>query len=335
MRYWWLMRNLLQLCVGILAVVLVIWLLGYGNDRQAERRAPAGWSLQRAPGNLQTVVVVRDEVWAGGIGGLFRFDRKTAAALELPAGTPRLTAVNALLADESDRLWVACDQGLLRYDGSRWETMSGRDGLAEGPVMALLIARDGAVWLGRDDGVVQYFPGNSARLFGRGDGLAMGPATVLYQDRTDRVWAGSSDAKHGGLAAYDGNKWRSYGLADGLVHLSVTSITETKDGSLWIGSGFGSSGGANKLTADGLFAPLLKKDGLAGDKVRYIYEDNQGLLWFCSEYDGVAMFAGGRVQRILTTADGLAGQEVKKVVQDVDGAYWLATDQGLNRIVKL
>jgi ligand-binding sensor domain-containing protein len=133
----------------------------------------------------------------------------------------------------------------------------------------------------------------------------------------------------------DGAGFRSFSASDGLVHPSITSVTETRDGTIWVGSGFANTGGANRLTDQNRFAGMSRKDGLAGDKVRQIYEDRLGRLWFCSEYDGVAIFAGGVRQRILTTSDGLAGDEVKKIIEDSDGAFWLATDHGLNKLPTL
>ena len=85
----------------------------------------------------------------------------------------------------------------------------------------------------------------------------------------------------------------------------------------------------------GKLAALTRKDGLAGDKVRLIYQDKAGNIWFASEYDGVAVFRDGKRVALLTTADGLAGQEVKKIVQEDSGIYWLATEQGLNRIATI
>lgn len=332
---WWLWRNLLQIAAGIVVVAAAIWLIGYGSDRRAEQSVHEGWTLLRAPGNLQVVAIYRNEVWAGGVNGLFCFDRKTAAPVELPVGTPRFGMVHDLLADGSGRLWVAHEQGLALYDGSRWSSLAGKPGVSPGPVMAVMKDREGALWLGRPEGVARLAGDGGVQAFSSREGLAIGPVDVLRQDRNGLIWAGSSDPKRGGLASFDGTGWRSYGLDDGLSHRSVTCMLETKDGDFWVGSGFANAGGANRMTATGRFAALTKADGLAGEKVRCIYEDDKGRLWFCSEYDGVALFSGGKPWRILTTADGLAGQEVKKVIQDADGVYWLATDRGLNRIKDL
>ena len=76
---------------------------------------------------------------------------------------------------------------------------------------------------------------------------------------------------------------------------------------------------------------LTKENGLAGGKVRSLYEDRDGRLWFGSEYDGIAVYTDNRWQ-VITPNYGLAGWEVKEMVQDSDGVYWLGTEKGLSRI---
>lgn len=310
----WLWRNLLQVCAGILLVAAASWLVTYSSDCQKESAVRPGWLMVRAPGNLQTVALCRGSVWAGGVQGLFRFDAATAKALPVPAGAGELGAVHDLLSDSSGRLWVAHQYGVACYDGAQWQVCPPLPGNSPAAVTALLQDRDGAMWLGLAAGVLcrgaageRFFP------------LDMGPVDVLYQDRQGHVWAGSSDPRRGGLACFDGHTWRAYGVADGLVHPSVTCMLQARDGTLWLGTGFAQEGGANYFTASGELRRLTRQDGLAGEKVRQIYEDQAGNLWFCSEYDGVAVFREGRRVAVLTVADGLAGQEVKKIVQDDTG----------------
>jgi ligand-binding sensor domain-containing protein len=81
---------------------------------------------------------------------------------------------------------------------------------------------------------------------------------------------------------------------------------------------------------DGL---LTRDKGLAGEKVRYIHIDRQGSLWFCSEYDGVAVF-GRDMQRIrlLMKQDGLPDNEVKQIAEDDNGNMWFACRRGVLRM---
>jgi ligand-binding sensor domain-containing protein len=326
MRCRWLGRNLLQVAAGILIIAIVGWMVNFSADRQKEKNVRPGWVMVRAPGNLQSVTLYQNEVWAGGINGLFRFD-SSAQKLPLPVGTSDFGAVYELLADREGNLWVAHQQGLSYYKGNSWHSCDLSPVKPKTPVTALLQDREGAFWLGLPDGVL--YMSTAGQKFQQ---LSMGPVDVLFQDNLGRIWVGSSDPRRGGLVCQAGNGWKSYGTADGLVHPSVTCVTQTTDGTLWIGTGFATVGGANYFTQTGVLAAFTRQDGLAGDKVRQIYQDLWGNLWFCSEYDGVAVFKGKERIALFTTADGLAGQEVKKIVQDGKGNYWLATSEGLNMI---
>ncbi|RNC29296.1 MAG: hypothetical protein AWM53_00649 [Candidatus Dichloromethanomonas elyunquensis] len=322
----WLTRNLLQIAAGILIIAAVGWLVNFSSDRQKEQHVRPGWVMVRAPGNLQTVTLYQNEVWAGGINGLFRFNH-SAQKLPLPAGTPDFGAVYELLADREGNLWVAHQYGLSYYKGNHWYNCDLSPMNQKTPVTALIQDREGALWLGLPDGVLHL-----SSVGPQYQQLPMGPVDVLFQDNLGRIWAGSSDPHRGGLVCQAGSSWQFYGTADGLVHPSVTCVTQTTDGTIWIGTGFATAGGANYFTQSGALASFTRQDGLAGDKVRQIYQDLRGNLWFCSEYDGAAVFKNKERIALFTTADGLAGQEVKKIVQDEEGIYWLATSEGLNKI---
>jgi len=70
---------------------------------------------------------------------------------------------------------------------------------------------------------------------------------------------------------------------------------------------------------------------LAGGKVRSLFQDASGALWFGSEYDGVARFDGEK-WLVLNNKDGLSGLEVKTMLQTQNGDLWLGTENGITRI---
>jgi len=72
-------------------------------------------------------------------------------------------------------------------------------------------------------------------------------------------------------------------------------------------------------------------NALAGEKVRSILQDNVGVLWFGSEYDGVALLSGD-TWFLLDMTDGISHPEIKTILQDGYGNIWLGTRDGLTRI---
>lgn len=83
--------------------------------------------------------------------------------------------------------------------------------------------------------------------------------------------------------------------------------------------------------SNGSLRAIGRQHGLAGDKVRTIFEDSRGRLWFGSEYDGVAVFGDTRLA-VIGEGDGLAGPEVKAIVEYPANTFWLGTNGGLTRI---
>jgi ligand-binding sensor domain-containing protein len=76
---------------------------------------------------------------------------------------------------------------------------------------------------------------------------------------------------------------------------------------------------------------VTRQDGLAGEVLRSVFQDEGGRMWLGSEYDGLAVQSGAG-WHIVTPRSGLAGWEVKTMLQDPDGTYWLGTENGLSRI---
>jgi len=77
-------------------------------------------------------------------------------------------------------------------------------------------------------------------------------------------------------------------------------------------------------------AQFTKKEGLASNTVRTIYQTPDGVLWFGSHGGGVSLY-DGVAWGTLDTRDGLAGDTVFKILQDSEGYLWFATNKGITR----
>ena len=78
---------------------------------------------------------------------------------------------------------------------------------------------------------------------------------------------------------------------------------------------------------------LTKENGLAGEKIRSLFEDSQKRLWVGSEYAGLAILYDNK-SIILTKKTGLAGDEIKVIIEDTDNNMWIGTREGLTKISK-
>jgi ligand-binding sensor domain-containing protein len=74
-----------------------------------------------------------------------------------------------------------------------------------------------------------------------------------------------------------------------------------------------------------------KPDGLAGEKVRSLYQDEAGDIWFGSERDGIAVRTPSGF-RVITSAEGMSDNEAKAVVAGRDDMLWLGTRSGITLV---
>src|SRR5262245_23175919 len=67
-------------------------------------------------------------------------------------------------------------------------------------------------------------------------------------------------------------------------------------------------------------------DGLPHDRVKSIFRDSRGLLWFCT-VEGLGRFDGHHFERY-SVDDGLPSQSVNDIIEVSAGIYWIASNGG-------
>lgn len=328
-RKWWIPIGLLISATFILAGVGLLF-----SIPPSQPEPPPGWQIIRPPHDVFALAEQRDTLWTGGQEGVFRLDRGSGALIEELEHDPPLEHVWALLVDQGGALWVGHHAGLSRYEDGIWQEYSQDNGLPDNRVNALMLDRDGRLWVGTWGGAAVR-DGEGWEVITAADGLADDMVNVMLQDRQGGLWFGSYVAPRGGISHLSEGEWQYFTTENGLPHNNVTSLLETRDGRVWAGTGLFDRGGACQFTLKEsewtITRAYTRDDGLAGDKVRSLFQDHASMLWFGSEYDGLALL-GQDAWITLNAADGLAHLEVKAILQDSDGNVWLGTRDGVTRI---
>jgi signal transduction histidine kinase len=97
---------------------------------------------------------------------------------------------------------------------------------------------------------------------------------------------------------------------------------------LWIGTG----GGGVNCYADGKFSNLTTKDGLAGNFVRTLYLDAEGVLWIGTS-GGLSRLKAGQLTTF-TSQEGLWDDVVSQILEDRKGQLWFGSNRGIYRVPK-
>jgi len=238
-------------------------------------------------------------------------------------GLPQ-SSVNTIAQTPDGYLWFGTQEGLARFDGTRFAIFDKRNtpALETHHINMLLVAHDGALWIGRNGGLTRYKDGKFTS-YSKGDGLNDGFIWSLAEGRDGSIWIATYSA---GLYRFHDGKFTSYTTNNGLPMDSIFSLLTAADGTLWIGT----NGGGLSHFAHGTFTNYTMRDGLANNIVWAIHQDHDGDLWIGTN-GGLNRLHDGRLTKF-TTAEGLSNNSVKAIRQDRDGNLWIGTDGGgLNR----
>ncbi|MFO0454293.1 MAG: two-component regulator propeller domain-containing protein, partial [Pseudomonadota bacterium] len=262
-------------------------------------------------------------------------------------GLPQNT-VNATLQDSQGFLWIATEDGLVRFDGYEVHQYRAEPGVPDSLpgnyVWALAEDPGGDLWIAtKDAGLARWHRRTDRFTHYRhepGDPAGLPGDTVrrLLVDDRGRLWIGTTGA---GLALLDPStgrfrNWR-HDPADARSLSSdvVTALWRDDDGNLWIGP----ADGLNRwLPADDAFERFVHDAAdprsLPSNRVAFVGGDAAGRLWVGTTDAGLGVLERGRPGfRNYRARPGVPGalphDEIRAVLQDSAGRLWIGTARGL------
>jgi len=219
------------------------------------------------------------------------------------------TSVRTIRQDRKGNIWLASNEGIIRYDGKSFANITGK--MSSDRFFSVLEDRKGNFWCGTyGSGVYCYdrksLPTGQAGFqhFTTKQGLVNNQVSTIYEDKSGNIWFGAN----GGVSRYDGKSFRNFTTEEGLSNNDVNSIIEDKTGRFW----FGTRGYV--YVYDGKTFTVFTSSGISLTNIWSIIEDRKGNIWLGGgagllRYDG-------------STFTNFTTKHVGYVYEDKKGNIW-------------
>ncbi|RMH21404.1 MAG: regulator [Gammaproteobacteria bacterium] len=299
-----------------------------------------------------------NSLWVGTSVGVLQVDLKSRDIVQTFTRAEGLANeyVFSLYRAKNGALWFGTNGGgASRLLNGTWKTFFPMHGLADYWVYAFNEQSDGTIWIGTWNGVNRFDPktGNMTTYVRE---LVNEWVYALAVDKEDQVWFGTE----GGISMFDGQNWHEWthknGLgADNIHHLPqspntglgtrhrhnlavmmqgqdsynenyVFSLQIDPQGKIWAGT-WGGGVSIYDPKKGGKWQNLTQKDGLAGNIVYSMAQDDDGVFWFGTDH-GLSRYDGEHWETY-TMKDGLLGNSVYAVAVTSGHQVWAGTRRGV------
>lgn len=262
----------------------------------------------------------------------------------------------AIFVDSQGYKWFGTNAGgVSRYRDGQWDVYFPMHGLADYWIYSFAEQKNGPLWIGTWAGVnsvdlqTQKFTTYVKELINEW-------VYAIDIDSHDTVWFGTE----GGITHFDGKNWRHWTHADGLGAANVEehpaspntglgtrsrhdlsvllqgeetynpnyvfALVVDRNDHVWAGTW---GGGVGRYDGKA-WRNYTVKDGLAGNIVYSVLEDNDGVMWFgtnrgLSRFDGNSWFTYNH-------SNGLLEDNVYAIATTSNGEIWVGTKRGVSRL---
>jgi ligand-binding sensor domain-containing protein len=226
-------------------------------------------------------------------------DTLKSGSIALSSQHGPLTSVRTIIQDKKGNMWLASNEGIIRYNGQTFTNITGD--LSPARFFSVLEDKKGNFWFANNGLGVYYYDGKTMLHYTTKQGLLNDQVFTIYEDITGNIWFGTI----GGVSRYDGHSFKNFATSGGSPAIS---ILEDKTGKLWIGTG------DNTYVYDGKTFDVFNYKGHSFRNVWSIIEDHKGNIWLGGG-SGLWRFDG-------STFTNLTRNSVNYVFEDKYGNIW-------------
>jgi signal transduction histidine kinase/ligand-binding sensor domain-containing protein/CheY-like chemotaxis protein len=231
-------------------------------------------------------------------------------------------AVQVVLQDREGFLWVGTQNGLFRYDGSRFKAFTKDDGLPGARIESLHEAADGTLWVGTGTGLARINSGkfetvplgSAHGVVGR-EGIASDPQGRLYLATDRGLLAGTSKGNRVDFTPVDSGEFAG----------EAVSVYLDRSGRLWFGCGLDLC-----ILENGSARATGREMGLPRERWDAILENADGTLWVRSG-KSLYMLSPGSNRFQFQTGVAESGDTYPALGLDSLGRLLVPTKSGLAR----
>ena len=294
--------------------------LFYFNPRKHE--SPQPFYAYPSPQSWSLLFDQEKSLWVGSLGkGVYQLRKSSFSSISKHEGLKNEFLWTSAESENGD-LWLGTNEGgAIRICRTGIRAYDEKDGLPDKTVWAVLPDPDGSVWIGTSMGLCKYENGSIQDTELQ---IQVGKTSVkaLNFDLDGHIMVGTGK----GPIIYEKGAFVHLGAA-GIVKGQVQALLHSvQDRSFW----FASNKGLIRYK-DGESRVFGAEDGLSGQTVRCLFEDQSGHLLIGSEGGGVLLFENDRF-KAFTEKNGLFNDLVSVILQDEFDYLWFSCNKGVSRV---